>query len=375
MLKHKTFKTLIKWAFVANTVAYICSCLTPYIHPQYFFPLTFFALIFPLLLFSMLFWLLWFVFAKNKKAIWVIFVIVLGYKNIGSNVGFSINENHLPNTHKKIKLLSWNVRNFIGHDSLLLQRSVSPLYFNFIKNINADVVCLQDAIDIIDTAKEELTGIFDTQLQQYKFKYFSADIDKIKNGKEEKYGTCILSKYPIAFSNHINYEGKNFTESLGFANINVDGKPIRIYNTHLKSMYIKIAEEQKNPQYFDYQIEDTNLVFHGTAIEKIKRFDLLHIQQAQLIKKVMDTTTIPFVFCGDLNSTPSSYVYHTLSKNLHDTYLQNKLGLEATYLSKLPFLRIDVVLCSKELQAINYHSPRYRLSDHCPIITEIALPN
>lgn len=140
-------------------------------------------------------------------------------------------------------------------------------------------------------------------------------------------------------------------------------------------MYIKIAPEQKSQEYFGYKIEDTNLIFHGNAFTKIKRFDTAHIAQAQLIKKVMDTTTVPFVFCGDLNSTPSSYVYHTLSKNLKDAFTENYTGMQATYLSKLPFLRIDVVLASKGLQPITYQSPRYRLSDHCPIITTIAIPN
>ena len=85
----------------------------------------------------------------------------------------------------------------------------------------------------------------------------------------------------------------------------------------------------------------------------------------------MDTTTIPYVFCGDLNAVPASYVYHILSKNLNDAFLQNSIGWGSTYNSKIPFLRIDVVLTSKQLTTTKYQSPKLQLSDHYPVVADI----
>ena len=114
------------------------------------------------------------------------------------------------------------------------------------------------------------------------------------------------------------------------------------------------------------------LVFHSNKLEKLKRYDTSHIQQAMLIKKVMDTTKIPFFFCADMNSVPSSYVYHHISKNLTDAFVAKGFGWSGTYSGIAPFLRIDVVLMSKELKPINYFSPRLELSDHYPIVTDIS---
>ena len=136
-------------------------------------------------------------------------------------------------------------------------------------------------------------------------------------------------------------------------------------------MYIKIPKKAKVSD-FKYTIEDTNLVFHSNTFVKLKKYDTAHISQAQLIKNVIDTTTMPFVFCADLNSIPSSYVYHTISKNLNDAFLQNSIGWQKTYVGLIPFLRIDVVLMNKKLDAITYTSPRLNISDHYPIITDLV---
>ena len=243
---------------------------------------------------------------------------------------------------------------------------------NFIKQANPDVVCMQDF------EQQDIPGLLTPikYLQDtlgFKNVFFSVDIDMLVKGGTYKYGTCIFSKFPIKKQNCIRYnDGKYFNESLGFADIIVNNTVVRIFNTHLKSMYTNILPTAKITD-FKYQIEDTNLVFHSSKLEKLKRFDITHIGQAKIIKKVMDTTKTPFVFCGDLNAVPSSYVYSTISKNLNDAFLQNSFGWGDTYTGKIPFLRIDVLLMSKQLTAINYNSPKLELSDHYPVMADIII--
>jgi endonuclease/exonuclease/phosphatase family metal-dependent hydrolase len=38
----------------------------------------------------------------------------------------------------------------------------------------------------------------------------------------------------------------------------------------------------------------------------------------------------------------------------------------------MPFLRIDVVLLSKQLETTKYYSPKLELSDHYPIVADIT---
>jgi endonuclease/exonuclease/phosphatase family metal-dependent hydrolase len=375
LFQNKWFSYVVKYAFVVSAILYLLSCLTPFVHPKYFFGFTFLAIGFPLLLLVMLLWLVFYLFVNKKKSLLIVLMIVFGYKNIVSNIGFVFfkNETTITKLPRTIKLLSWNVRDFTDDVYLGKKKRGSERYFEFIKQTNADVVCLQDVDNIINEWSVP-AFIYIRDSLHYPYTYFSVDIDTFiaaYKGREQ-YGTCIFSKYPITSSNHINYSGKHFTESLGFADVLVDSKTVRFYNTHLRSMYINLPKEQKLTD-FKYVVDDTNLIMHSSAFTKVKHFDTSHIAQAELIKKTLDTTTVPFVFCGDLNSTPSSYVYHILSKNLKDAYLQNHLGWQSTYFSKIPSMRIDVVLMNSGVDAIDYNSPRLKLSDHTPIITNLII--
>ena len=373
LLAIKWINNLLKYSFIINVVLYILSCLTPFIHPKYFSPLSFLAIGFPLLLATMLCWLLLSLFIDIKKAIYLLLIIQLGFINIKHTIGFNFTKKKTTNGVVTIKLLSWNVRDFTDNYSSLRKKPAREKYFDFIKQTNADIVCLQD---VDNRFNKNYKGAFDFLKDSlgYPFYYFSKDVDTIIINDTVQYGTCIFSKFEIKTANHIKYSGKYFSESLAFADVELSNKKmVRIYNTHLRSMYIKLPKEQRLSD-FSYVIEDTNLVMHSNIFTKIKHYDTAHISQAQLIKKVLDTTKIPFIFCADMNSVPSSYTYHILSKNLNDVFLQTQLGWLGTYFSTLPFLRIDAVLMSKNLSATTYSSPRFKLSDHYPIITEIKLP-
>lgn len=357
-----------------NMVGYLLACLTPYIHPSTFFPLTFLALGFPILLFSITCWILLFFFINKKKAIIFFLIMLLGFKNIAANFAFhGSSKKSVTTAAKSFRIISWNVRGFVAqvNNKNIYGGSFAGI-MNYIKNANADVVCMQDY------QQNNVPNIINPmQYMQdslgYKNVYFLVDIDLPINDGSYQYGTCIFSKFPILQTNNIKYnDDKYFNESIGFADILVNNKAVRIFNTHLKSMYTNILPTAKITD-FKYQIEDTNLVFHSSKLEKLKRFDTTHIAQAFLIKKVMDSTKIPFVFCGDLNAVPSSYVYHTITKNLNDAFLQNNFGWGRTYTGSIPFLRIDVILMSKKLNAVKYNSPKLELSDHYPVLADILL--
>ena len=80
------------------------------------------------------------------------------------------------------------------------------------------------------------------------------------------------------------------------------------------------------------------------------------------------------MFCADLNSVPSSYVYNHISKGLADAFLQNGFGWGASYYGLSPTLRIDVTLLSPQLKATQFSCPKLIASDHFPLVTDIAFP-
>ena len=368
----KQFLKFLNVILITNVFFYLLSSLTAYISPTHFFLFTFLALGFPLLLISMFFWIIFFFFYERKRLFLLLFFVLLGYKNILSTVGF----NFKSNTSKlksdiAFRVLSWNVEAFLyqvkKYDSANggLRKMMS-----FIGDSKADVVCIQDFEQIYKSEYFQFVDYIRDSLK-YPYTYLSADIDTVSIWGHCKYGTCIFSKHPIISTGRVQYSGKSFTESLAYADIAIQNQQIRFFNTHLRSMYLNINNKSTKSD-FKYVIEDTNIVFHSNKLEKLKHFDTAHCSQASIIKKVMDTTKIPFVFCADLNAVPSSYAYHKISKNLNDAFVQKGFGWGGTYSSKIPFLRIDVVLMNRQLTTNAYFSPRLELSDHYPVIADIS---
>lgn len=382
MSKKKTkqlFYQSIKIIAYVNIALYLLACLTPFISSAYFFGFTFLALGFPILLIGMIFWLVVSLFkcfsssqkSTAKQTLLLLVFILCGYKNITSSFGFHAFSQSKKSNHT-LRVLSWNVKNFVTNDSTTaLKSDILKNMMLYIKNTNADIFCVQDFGQLSPKPYCQFIDYITDSLH-FPYHYFSVDIDTTMLHSRTQYGTCIFSKHPIQRFRSINYSGKHFTESIGFADIEIRNQSIRIFNTHLRSMYLGIEKTQTQAD-FKYVINDTNLVFHSSKFYKLKYFDTAHIQQAILIKKIMDTTNKPFIFCADLNAVPSSFVYHHISNNLNDAFVQKGFGWGGTYSNFLPFFRIDVILMSKDLNAITYTSPKLELSDHYPVVVDVDL--
>jgi endonuclease/exonuclease/phosphatase family metal-dependent hydrolase len=189
----------------------------------------------------------------------------------------------------------------------------------------------------------------------------------------EEYGTAIFSKYPIIDTGRITYDSEIFPEHIGFANIEINKKVLRFYNTHLSSM--QLTADRKNAGLdYTYMQDDTAILLNKSKLERISFFDSFHVKQAQLVKQQLNAYNKPFIFCADLNSVPSSYVYQHISKGLQDAFLQTGFGWGPTYDGLSHTLRIDVTLLSPQLKVVQHYCPKLKASDHFPLVTDIALP-
>jgi endonuclease/exonuclease/phosphatase family metal-dependent hydrolase len=163
-------------------------------------------------------------------------------------------------------------------------------------------------------------------------------------------------------------------ESLAFADIRLGNNNLRVFTTHLKSINLNLDVNQTKP--VGMFVEDSAFFYASPSKkQKIEYFTQKHVQQAYVAKQQLNKSPYPYVFCADLNSVPSSYVYHTLSKGLTDAFVAKGSGLSPTYSGLSPTLRIDVVLMSPQLTPRSYYAPRLQnASDHYPVITDIQLP-
>ncbi len=359
--------------FYLITLLYFLGSLTPYITSLHFKGFTYLALFFPFLFIGMVSTFLLSIFLFKKYSIFLLLILLLGYRNIFSTTSFiypkNFEQQKAPNT---FRLLSWNVNDFVTSDKKRdTVGAPRRTILAFIKSVNADILCLQDF-----SSSERDKYVF-SNLEYLKdtlnYPYYYVSSDDSSKGTKYIYGTVILSRFPITDSCRFVYIRKHLPEHLMYATINIKGHPIRFYNTHLQSMFLhRYGRVPYNNEQFI--LDDTAMIYSGHRYQKLVYFDSIHIGQAKLIKEKLNECTIQYIFCADLNSVPSSYVYQHISTGLNDAFLQKGFGWGTTYEGLSPSLRIDVVLMSKNLKANQYYSPKLQnASDHYPIVTDISL--
>jgi len=368
-------KIISKIVFILGSIyslIYLFSCLTPYINPVHFYPLTFLALLFPYLLGGMVAWLVILLIFYRKRTFYFLIVTSIGFQNIHAVFSFHFPKEFVQQKDKKsIRVLSWNVKDFIDnqyHSDTVGNKRRDIMAF--IKNMDPDIVCIQDFTEQIGEAfRSPLKDV--TEIGSFPCHFFSIDIIARFPWAYTEYGTCIFSKYPIVDSGRFVYPGNINRESLAFADLKIGNDTLRVYNTHLQSMYLKYVA-QPIPQYDFIVDENEFLANNPEPYQRLRHYDIKHVTQVTVAKPAMDATKYPYIFCADMNSVPSSYIYHQMSNGLTDAFLsKGSGGVGGTYDGLAPTLRIDVVLMSKQLKPIQYYSPKLHASDHFPIVTDI----
>ena len=160
------------------------------------------------------------------------------------------------------------------------------------------------------------------------------------------------SRYPIV--DWQAYWYPNSDNSYLRVDLNVHGKRIRVFNVHLQSY--ALAETRTPRQLaskFKWGLKD-------------------RAEQAEWLAQEIGWSKIPVIVCGDFNDPPTSYAYRTVSKGLTDAFFRKGRGLGFTYAGYIPLLKIDYVLCSKEIEVLDcYVNRSTRFSDHYPIISDL----
>lgn len=363
------FKKIILVGGILYSFIFLIACFSGTIDPANFYGITYFALAFPFLLVGMI---VWCIIAPllYKNPGWVFSLLLLpAISHINKTVALNKETTFIQEKKSdQLRLLSWNVNEFAyGRISDTTWKMKQIQMVEYVKVSNADVLCFQDFVPV--SYKDTISVLnYIADSLHYPFHYYSLD------GKD--YGTIIFSRIPIVDSGRVKYKEKVYPESLAYVDIVFNQQPLRIYNTHLRSMYLHQSVITPNTiGYLEYVKEDTGFLFHSTRIERLAYFDNIHTKQAKLVKEQLNKTNTPYIFCADLNAVPTSHVYHLLKRNMKDAFLEKGSGLGGTYHSISPTLRIDVILSSKSILTKQYYAPALDLSDHYPIIADLHLGN
>lgn len=314
-------------------------CLSPFVFPL----ITLGALLFPFLCLGFIVVIIPAGFFFFGKRAWILLLpLIPAWKNASVILSHRPPADFSPAKPKEhIRILSWNINafDFLYHTNLGRATTEKRAEMKrFIDSLKPDIICFQDY-------SETPLGYVPVNLSYLKdslaYPYHYLRLDAIN------YGTLILSKISLINQGYVRYPGKVYPESLIYVDVLSGKDTLRVYNTHLRSMYLRTKVVTiDNIGNMGRVKEDTAFLFHANRLERLQHFERIHANQATVIKQMLSATKHPYVFCADLNSVPSSYTYRHISEGLKDAFLEAGSGLGGTYYRFSPTLRIDVVLTS-----------------------------
>lgn len=356
----------------ANVIVAACLVLSfaaAYIHPATAPFLPYFGIAFGFILLANLgFALFWLVFKKKRFALISAVTILLGFNHVFAYfqpLPFSLGKKP---EGKNITVLSHNVRLF-GWYNWRTNIEDRDGMFQRLERIDADIMCFQEFFhnsgpDIFETREtlKRVTGA------DHLFEEYTSVIQK-----QQHYGIAILSKYPIVNRGMIEFSGERSNVCI-YADINVDGDTVRVYNAHVASIRFsdrnyKFIEEIMN------QPREGNAEFKE-GINIITRLSLAYrnrANQTQRIVEHMESSPHPVIFCGDMNDTPVSYSYGRLSEHLTDSFRESGFGIGNTYIGLFPSFRIDYIFHDNAFSSTEYATHEEETSDHHAISTRVFL--
>lgn len=342
-MKNIIKKRLTGLFFLVNILCIIVvlmGALAPYADPVKWWPVAIAGLIFPaFILIIFLCGLAW-LFIKPKRSLYSLITILLAVPAISITFGLHIFSSFKPAKDRNtLRILSWNVglMNYTELDTLLAIKNNS-IIFNKIKTSNADVVCLQEFFS--ETVPGHRYNLLDSisKTMGYPYYFFSRDVAKIDGNFFS--GTAVFSRYKITDSSKTVFPLQGlYAGSIIRTGIHVNNDTIDLFSSRLQLM--KFQENEYREVNNIKTVSGNTFSDTKSMVGKLRHGYAFLSQQADFIRKVLDSSSRPLVFAGDLNNIPLSYTYGKVKGNLHDAWAKKGKGLGRTFQYISPTLRVD----------------------------------
>ncbi len=333
---------IIKALSAIVPVCLLLSYLSVYISPAMLWLFAFLGLFMPVfatLTFLIgVFWLI-----MRRRIFWLFFIALLpSFFYIPAFI--QIGSRNPEAGEATVKILTYNVHMFLtdGKSSL---RQVA----NFIERENPDIVCLQELY-----GKD--TAAIHRAFKQYPYKY-----TYYSRQRGVYFGMGIFSRHPMAERGRIVFV--NSGNMCVYADVSVNGKPLRIYNNHLESNRLNLRRSLSRVKDDDHRNEEIKEVSVRLKTAFIKR-----AEQVDAVSAHVSLSPVPVLLCGDFNDTPVSYTYRKMKGKMRDAFKEAGRGFAFTFNSGAA-LRIDYIFNDKRMKATDFRTVRnINYSDHFPVL-------
>ena len=341
----KFIKKILLFINIVICVLTIIAYISPYADPNITWLLSFFGLAYPyFLVLNLVFIVLW-LFRGSKYAFLSAIVVLTGFHYVSETIVWN---KPVKSVEKGIKVLSYN----LNQGYYLYEKKIgNGELVNYLIKRDPDILLLQE----VNTAyiQEEIKG-----LKTYGYKLKLPEI-----------GTSIYSKYPFVRKGNIDFIMQ--TNSCIWGDFVIGDDTVRIYSVHFKSN--QISKQAEDIVAF---IENENKIESKTVKSILRNYKNNVQVRAQQVKKVKDhilNSQYPVIIGGDFNDPPVSYTYTQFNEFLKDAFKEKGLGLGITYLGVIPFLRIDYLMVSNEIEVLEFDAGSKKFSDHYPIQMKVKI--
>ena len=308
---------------------------------------TIFGLLFiPLVVLTFGFFL-WAFFRRSRMTALLLVMLLPAIFHIGKYYQCKAPE---PEREATLKVVSYNVGLFahgnMGDKRLVLVDSIAA----YLRRTDADIICLQEFY-LPNTLN--MDAWFRDRFPGYKAEYY------VLTGEKGHAGNVTLSRRPVLSRGKIDFEKS--TNLALHTDIQLDSTVLRFYNCHFESYNISLSGLVKSIGHREENVvEDTG--------HKMRRSITQRPKQVEEVIKDIDACPVRSAVLGDFNDNPLSYTVHRLLRGRRDAFVQAGKGFGATFRTFWPLLRIDYILCPRDLQAVSYEVPKVKYSDHYPVI-------
>lgn len=336
-------------------LALIFSYLSVHINPDVFALPALFGLAYPYLLFmNIVFMIIWAVLIRWEILISLV-VIAAGFTHFSNYIKLKKPAGEKTGT---FTLVSYNVRlfnHFEENQNSLSEKKIIDL----LKNIQADIICLQEIYIIGDPLAKE------REIKKALGGQYYSHLKVISSGRNRYFGIATFSRFPIVGKGDIVHE-KSSSLSI-YTDIVKDHDTIRIFNNHLQSFHLNRMERKLlNELAGSSDNKEALFEIWNISVSLLEGF-VKRSTQAQKVKEVINESSHPVIVAGDFNDTPVSYSYRKIRKGLNDAFVSSGYGAGFTYRGNYPPNRIDYILYSGEYECTWFDIRKVKYSDHYPI--------
>lgn len=296
-----------------------------------------FSLLLPLLLTINILQFVWCLLKKNRKVLFNLLPLLFFFFFFDSFVQFNFKEKH---ENDGISLMTYNVAGNFKEGSEKY-KAIHNKIMQFIETEHPDVLVMQEFWN------------FGLKYLKKSYPYYFLGY----RSKVDKSLQVILSRYPIKNMGYVDFS--NTRNNAMYADIDVNGKIVRIYNVHLESYKLDSKHQLRNLNSYRF------------VIPTVFQTEIIRIAQAKLVREHINSFDGDVIVVGDFNSTQYSPVYRILKDTKKDSFVEAGNGFGSTFeLFNYPF-KLDHILVDESFEVINHQNFDINLSDHEPVLAEI----